>query len=282
MRRAPLTTTHPHGYVLARADRALGLVRISKNASTESKVRLLCEEWIAFGAFPGPSVAFIREPVSRFLSSIPETVLRMTEPQLAEVDRKDRVEVPEDVYRELLGNAASPIEQLAQLFLELVEYGFFDAHHEPQVSFLADRNMALRIDPWLYPTQAFERSIAQITARFGITTAPAGQRSNKGGAKPVAGRNGVVDLVRRISRTGVHARVRNAGLLGARYRGDSGPISLRDLNAFANRFAAEMKSAELPGSYRERILALYGADAALWRLVSDREGDARASEVWPF
>lgn len=282
MLRAPLTTTHPHGYVLARADRVLGLVRISKNASTESKVRLLCEEWIAFGAFPGPSVAFVREPVSRFLSSIPETVLRMTEPQLAEVERKDRVEIPEDVYGELLGNAALPIEQLAELFLELVEYGFFDAHHEPQVNFLADRNMALRIDPWLYPTQAFERSIDQIVTRFGITTAPGGQRSNKGGAKPVAGRNGVVDLIRKITRTGVHASVRNAGLLGARYRGDSGPIALRELNALANRFAAELKSAALPEAYRERVQSLYAADAALWRSVSDRNGDARASEVWPY
>ncbi|OZA54950.1 MAG: hypothetical protein B7X78_11240, partial [Sphingomonadales bacterium 39-62-4] len=99
--RAPLTTTHPHGYVLVREDRTLGLLRISKNASTESKVRLDCRDWIAFDQFDGPSVAFLREPYSRFLSSIPETMLRVTHFQIEDPSRKDRVVAPEDVYREL-------------------------------------------------------------------------------------------------------------------------------------------------------------------------------------
>lgn len=281
MQRPPLTTTHPHGHVIARTDRSVGLVRISKSASTESKVRLDCSEWIAFDEFDGPVVAFVREPFARFISSMPETVLRMTHFQQAESDRKDRVEIPEDIHHELAAAASAPIADFARLFLDLVEYAFFDAHHEPQVSFVADRQMRLRIDPWLYPTEEFERAISQIEARLGIACRPPGPRSNKGGAKPLAGRNAAVDMARRVTRTGVYRRVRHAGVLGLRYRGDGGPIDLRQLNELANRFTAELKSCDLAAGYRERVLGLYAADLMMWQAVRDAGGDVKTSEVWP-
>lgn len=281
MYRAPLTTTHPHGYVLARGDRTLGLVRISKNASTESKVRLRCVDWIAFDDFNGPSVAFVREPFARYLSSLPETVLRMTEAQIAEPSRKDRVVIPEDVHHELSAAATLPIADFARLFLELTEYAFFDAHHEPQVSFLADRALKLRIDPRLYQTEQFERSISQIRDWLHIDTAPAGPKSNQGGAKPQKGRTPAIDLARRITRTGVYRILHHSGVLGLRYRGHSGPITLGTMNALANRFSAELKGADLGEDYRRRVLTLYAADAALWNTVRDRGGDMHASGVWP-
>jgi hypothetical protein len=279
--RKPLTTTHPHGHVLARADRRLGLIRISKNASTESKVRLECRDWIAFAAFDGPTVAFLREPVSRFVSGVPETMLRMTHWVAAESWRGDRVEVPEDVYAELAGVAREPISAVVTRFLDLVEYAFFDAHHEPQHAFLSDRNLRLRIDPLLYLTESFEDAIARIEARTGIVTRKPADRGNRGGAKPEAGRTPLIDLARRTTRTGVYRKVAHSGFLGLRYRGASEPMRLRDLNGLANRFTREVKEFGVPGELRERILALYDLDNRLWQAVTARGGDVAASEVWP-
>jgi hypothetical protein len=279
--RKPLTTTHPHGHVLARADRRLGLIRISKNASTESKVRLECRDWIAFAAFDGPTVAFLREPVSRFVSGVPETMLRMTHWVAAESWRGDRVEVPEDVYAELAGVAREPISAVVTRFLDLVEYAFFDAHHEPQHAFLSDRNLRLRIDPLLYLTESFEDAIARIEARTGIVTRKPADRGNRGGAKPEAGRTRLIDLARRTTRTGVYRKVAHSGFLGLRYRGASEPMRLRDLNGLANRFTREVKEFGVPGELRERILALYDLDNRLWQAVTARGGDVAASEVWP-
>jgi hypothetical protein len=279
--RKPLTTTHPHGHVLARADRRLGLIRISKNASTESKVRLECRDWIAFAAFDGPTVAFLREPVSRFVSGVPETMLRMTHWVAAESWRGDRVEVPEDVYAELAGLAREPISAVVTRFLDLVEYAFFDAHHEPQHAFLSDRNLRLRIDPLLYLTESFEDAIARIEARTGIVTRKPADRGNRGGAKPEAGRTRLIDLARRTTRTGVYRKVAHSGFLGLRYRGASEPMRLRDLNGLANRFTREVKEFGVPGELRERILALYDLDNRLWQAVTARGGDVAASEVWP-
>lgn len=281
MLRKPLTTTHPHGYVLARRDRALGLLRISKNASTESKNRLACEDWLAFDDYKGPVVAFLREPVSRFLSSVPETALRMTHFAIAEEWRLDRVVIEEDIHHELLSIAQAPIGTVIEAFVELVAYDFFDAHHEPQHAFFTNRHMGLRVDPHLYLTESFDAAVQQIEARCGIRTpAPAG-RGNEGGAKPQTGRTPLIDLARKVTRTGVYRAVAHAGFLGQRYRGDAGPAQLREVNAMANQFAREVKGYPLPQALRDRILAIYALDQQLWADVTARGGDVAASAVWP-
>lgn len=279
--RRPLTTTHPHGYVLARRDRALALLRISKNASTESKNRLGCTDWLAFKAYQGPVVAFLREPVSRFLSSIPETALRMTHFAIAEEWRKDRVVIEEDIYEELLGLAQAPISKVIEAFVELVAYDFFDAHHEPQHAFFTNRHLELRIDPYLYLTESFESAVEQIEARCRISTAPRAGRGNEGGAKPLTGRTPLIDFARRATGTGVYRKVTHCGFLGQRYRGDPGPARLRELNAMANQFAREVKTHALPDEVRRKILAIYALDGELWRMVTASGGDVLASSVWP-
>jgi len=282
MSRKPLTTTHPHNHVIARKDRKLGLLRISKNASTESKVRLDCHDWVPFSAFDGPSVAFLREPVSRFFSSVPETMLRMTQFVLAEPDRLDRVEVPVDVYDELLGAADASIEAVIDLMLELTEYAFFDAHHEPQFAFMTDRHMGLSIDPHLYLTESFEQAVSQIEARFDVPTLKPRERVNKGGAKPQEGRTALIDFARKTTGTGVYKTLDHSGFLGQRYNGSSGAMQLRDLNDLANKFSREVKgySLDLPENVRARIEALYALDCELWKCVTDAGGDILASEVW--
>jgi hypothetical protein len=204
----------------------------------------------------------------------------MTHFVAADPSRGDQVVAPDDVYAELAACAAAPMADFAGKFLELAEYAFFDAHHEPQVSFLADREMRLRIDPRLYPTEHFERSISQIERWTGIAATPPAARSNQGGAKPLAGRTPAIDLARRLSRTGVYRTLAHSGLLGLRYNGNEGPLALRALNDLANRFAAELKSASLEAGFRERVLALYALDMELWSRVEEAGGDVPASAVW--
>ncbi len=281
MQRQPLTTTHPHGYLLARPDRALGLIRISKNASTESKVRLGCEDWVSFTRYDGPVVAFLREPVSRFLSSVPETILRMTDFATAQDWRKDRVVIPDDTHGELLDIARERVGVVLERFVDLIEYAFFDAHHEPQHAFFVDRDMGLRIDPYLYLTESFEAAIAQIEQRCSVSVPPATKRGNEGGKKPQAGKNIAVDLARRVSRTGVYRNVTNPGFLGRRYGDADETIALHELNRRCNQFVKELKAHDIDESLRARILTIYAVDHALWREVTDRGGDVRASEAWP-
>ena len=281
--RKPLTTTHPHKHVIARKDRKLGLIRISKNASTESKVRLDCHDWIAFSEFDGPVVAFLREPVARFYSSVPETMLRMTHFVVAEPNRLDRVEVPVDVYDELSAAADAPIEELMNLFLELVEYAFFDAHHEPQHAFILDRRMTLAIDPYLYLTESFEGAIGQIKSRLAVEALQPRERGNQGGAKPMKGRNVIADLGRRATGTGVYSNVRHSGFLGQRYNGESRPMQKRDLNELANRFIRDVKvfSREKGDELRTRIERLYALDCEWWQRVTEVGGDIKASDAFP-
>jgi hypothetical protein len=283
MLRKPLTTTHPHNHVITRKDRKLGLLRISKNASTESKVRLDCHDWIPFAEFDAPVVAFLREPVSRFFSSVPETMLRMTHFVVAEPNRLDRVEVPVDVYDELAGAAQAPVEKVIDLFLELAEYTFFDAHHEPQHAFMADRHMALSINPYLYLTESFEQAITEIEARFSVSTVKPRERGNKGGAKPHEGRTALIDFARKTTGTGVYKTVNHSGFLGQRYNGSSAAMQLRDLNDLANHFSREVKaySLDLPEDVRKRIEALYALDCELWQTITQKGGNVQASEVWP-
>lgn len=280
MVRKPLTTTHPHGHVLTRKDRALGLLRISKNASTESKTRLQCEDWLAFNQFNGPVVAFLREPVSRFLSSVPETILRMTHFAIAEEWRRDRVVIPEDTHQSLMDVADQPIDEVLRRFLDLVEYSFFDAHHEPQHAFFTDRKMKLRIDPLLYLTEDFETAVAQIEKRTSITTLRTEERGNRGGGKPLKGRTPAIDLARRVTATGVHRQVAHSGFLGSRYKGDPGSMTKGELNALSNQFTRELKSFDLPHDLRTRIAEVYAFDHELWETVTRRGGDVPASELW--
>lgn len=281
LHRHPLTNTHHHFYLRGRPDGALALVRISKNASTETKRRLGCSAWHSFDEFTGPVVAFLREPVARFLSSIPETALRMTDFVNAESNRLDRVEIPGDTFAELLASANRPIADVVNLWLELVDYGFFDAHHEPQTAFLMDRWMNLAIDPRLYLVEDIETAMQQIEARTGVRALGGANRGNRGGAKPIAARSASVDLMRRITRSGVYRTLAHSGFLGQRYRKSTGPIRLTDLNALANRFSDEIKAYEPSAIETSRIQMIYRSDQLLWARVKEQGGDVAASSIWP-
>jgi hypothetical protein len=282
MTRRPLTTTHPHGYVFSNKDHSLGLISISKNASSSIKNRFQLNYLEPFSSFSGNTISFLRDPYLRFMSSIPETLLRITDPGQAYPNHLDQVLVSEDIHSEICAIAKLPINDFISSYIDILSYSFFDAHHEPQFSFLADRFGRLRIDSYVYRVSAFEKAIAQIEARFGVRALASNLPANRSGEKPVAGRNAASHLFRVLTRTGVMETVYWGNPLIVRYNDSkhSKPIRRRDVNRFCNLFASEIKNQVLPNSFIQRVEDLYARDFALWRRLEAIGGDVPMSEIW--
>ncbi len=277
--RARLTTTHPHGSLVRRRDGSLALLRISKNASTELMNRLDCRDWVQFAENDAPIVLFLRDPVRRFVSSVPETLLRVQHPAIEDPLTLDRVVISEDVYAALEAVMDGPIEPLIDRFLDLIEEAPFDAHHEPQLSFFTGRDGALRLDGRVYAVENIEDGLQEIALRYGITLRDAVARFNVGGAKPLSGSTPLRMFARKITATGLYRRLPHSPLLARRYIDTPRTLRRHELNAMANRFAAEFKEHGLNADQTARVRALYHADIALWSRVRE-SSDRLLSEMF--
>lgn len=277
--RARLTTTHPHGSLVRRRDGSLALLRISKNASTELMNRLDCQDWVQFAKNDAPVVIFLRDPVRRFVSSVPETLLRVQHPAVEDAHVPDRVVISEDVYASLEALMKGPIESVIDGFLDLVEEAPFDAHHEPQLSFFTKRDGALRLDGRVFTVENIEDGLQQIALRYGISLRDTAARYNVGGAKPMSGSTPFRMVARKITRTGLYRRLPHSPLLATRYIEAPRVLRRHELNAMANRFAKELKEKGLTEKQTERVRALYHADIALWSRVRE-SSDRLLSELF--
>lgn len=157
------TTTHPFGSLWTNRSRSIGFIRISKCASTS--VTTACGldriEPIHGWSPSEPLFAILRDPTSRFLSSIPETVKRVFPQGILESDRLSRdVEVTRVVYEKIYHLSGSSPETLIERWLGLIaEHGFFDAHHEPMVHFLFRETDLPYGNPQLVPFRDVDRFI---------------------------------------------------------------------------------------------------------------------------
>ena len=279
-KRARLTTTHPHGAVICRRDHKLGLLRVSKNASTELMNRLDCRDWRLFSETDVPVVLFLREPVRRFVSSISETLLRVQHPAIEDFLSRDRVMVSEDVFFALSEVITRPISEIVDRLLDLIEEEPFDAHHEPQISFFTTRDGTPRLDARVYTVERLEEGLEKIALRYGIQTLQADNPYNVGGAKPVSGSTRIRDIVRRATKTGLYRPLPHPPLLAGRYtEATRGALQRRELNEMANAFATELKAEGLTEEQTARVRALYQADIALWTRVKDTD-DKLLSELF--
>ena len=279
-KRARLTVTHPHGAVICRQDRKLGLLRVSKNASTELMNRLECVDWQPFGEASVPMVVFLREPERRFVSSITETLLRVQHPAIEDPNTTDRVMVSEDVFAALADVMKEPVSVVIDRLLDLIEEQPFDAHHEPQISFFTNRDGSPRLDARVYTVERIEEGLEKIALRFGINNQPPGDRHNVGGAKPIVGSTRFRNFVRRTTKTGLYRTLLHPPLLAGRYAEASrDALQRRELNEMANKFATELKAAGLSEEQTARVRSFYQADIALWTRVKDTD-DKLLSELF--
>jgi len=132
---------HPYGRAWTDAKNSFGYVRISKNGSSAavSTLNLRSTFQLAPGASATvPLYAAIRDPISRLMSSIPETLKRAT------VDKSQfygSVQVNGEIYHRIIRLDTISVEKFAKGFLQIIqEYGPFDAHHESQYKFLFHLN----------------------------------------------------------------------------------------------------------------------------------------------
>ena len=168
MRNNYTTTTHPHGYMLTQKDLNFGFVRISKNASTtiSSIPEFTLKKWIPIRGFKGNIYVALRDPVDRFFSSIPETLIRFRHPEICEKENqiKQDLNISYDVYDFLLNVDIEKLDQFILKYIKLIEnFGFFDSHHEPQIYFLTDLTGKFYNDMFLFDITSSKESLNRIS-----------------------------------------------------------------------------------------------------------------------
>ena len=145
------TSTHPHGKLVTNFSKTLAFVRISKCASSTFAYRHKLYYWSSFSEHKNTYMTFcaIREPRSRFLSSIPETLCRIFNMESEETKHYfANVGVSGEVFSFLSKQIKKSGCFISSFIKTIEEHGFFDAHHEPMVRFLINENNQIEINPF--------------------------------------------------------------------------------------------------------------------------------------
>lgn len=192
MRKNFTTTTHPHGYMLTQKDPNFGFVRISKNASTtiSSIPEFKLKRWTSIKGFKGNIYVALRDPIDRFFSSIPETLIRFRHPAICEKENqmKQDVNISYDVYDFFLHVEIEKLDKFIIKYIELIEsFGFFDSHHEPQIYFLTDLTGKFYHDMFLFDITSSKEFLTRISKienlNFNISIKKKNDGSLKSGQK---------------------------------------------------------------------------------------------------
>ena len=157
---------------------------ISKCASTSIKFHpslgLDTNTLVNIESYQSNTYACIRDPISRFFSSIAETLQRYTTRHFCEPTWKSAVLVSQDIYDELQ-NLHKNIMQ-PKIFLEgyisLLKNGFFDAHHMPQKFFLTHQDNTLINDMHLFCQDSLELAVTEVCRQNFLQYTP-GHRLNE-------------------------------------------------------------------------------------------------------
>lgn len=143
------------GKALANSNRSLALVRIPKVASSNLRTSLQLVDWVDCGELDLSTtriLLFLRNPISRFLSGIPETLLRAT-PRGGEYSGD--VEVSPSIYEQICDLDVSSPGKLVKGFSEIItSNGYFDPHHFPSVWFCYTRDRFPRCEPEIFDVSA--------------------------------------------------------------------------------------------------------------------------------
>jgi len=139
-----VSTTHHYGYLNHNIDKKFGFVRISKSGSTSftSCEKLGLNSYFKIKDYKNDIYAALRNPHARFLSSIPETLSRIKccSENMKFPDRMN-LNVSNDIVDLIENNNDKSPSEVFYLFIDIIKnYGFFDAHHEPQYFFLTNIN----------------------------------------------------------------------------------------------------------------------------------------------
>lgn len=162
------TTTHPYGYASV-GNGDLAFIRISKNASTFIASSLNLNRWERIDRLPQHRfLCALRDPESRFLSGVGETIGR-----IGVFAQEADVAVDLRILRavtELCHSFDGDVAGFLLGYLAIIDrFGFFDAHHEPQHYFLIDAEEAgLEIE--YFNVRDADRALAVLSQSYTVRT----------------------------------------------------------------------------------------------------------------
>ena len=155
------TFNHPHGYFVTNYLETLGFVRISKCGSSTFSHRHELNKWKKFSDAKNISLTLccLRDPYSRIISSIPETLNRLYCEEIPE-SKFDwtNLKISKDVYVFLSKKIKADPKSLLYCFQEAINhFGFFDTCHEPMTNFLFSKNGDIEINPYMFTLNKMDK-----------------------------------------------------------------------------------------------------------------------------
>lgn len=180
-RRKPSSITHPFGRLLTQQEQTFGYLPISKNGSSSFKLvpQFRLNKWVSVREFTSkPIYCAFRNPVERFFSSVPETLKRFRIPADPRQIGKDLL-ISYDIFEELKKLCNKTPEHFICGFLEILEWSFFDAHHEPQATFVLDsEGKAYNSDVDVFPLNRLSETIRTVALRHNIALSSYNDKAN--------------------------------------------------------------------------------------------------------
>jgi len=158
------TSTHPHGKMWTNEDQSIEFLRISKNGSTSftKNLNLNFPKKFTSSRISALKLACIRNPYERFLSSIPETLKRIATKKV----KGDDVVVTQNIFDHILCSTMMGSEEILDVFMSAIaSFGFFDAHHEPQVHFFLKNDGTIAFDPHCFDLRYMDDLIQVLGGR---------------------------------------------------------------------------------------------------------------------
>lgn len=295
------SVNHPHGMFATNRRRDFGFVRISKCGSNTMKNHFALFDWVPFyeeADFPR-MLCCLRDPYDRFLSSIPETLKRMRLPlsidTISSGFEGDVVVCPE-FYRGVGALDFSESVSFVSDFLSLIEkLGFVDAHHEPQVNFLCDKDGVQEVNPELFmmaKMQAVAASLPGYNEQKWIVGNNRGQgfgsQGINQGQRPWM-KGGLVQRGRRIKEVFLNGekRVRISSFgeypvahpINKLIGGSNIPFGSLEVDVALANFYSLMKKNALDERTKQRIRNLYRGDFELVDAVRNRTAGSKCVEL---
>lgn len=183
-KRSRTNINHHFHYVVPSLVRDFAFMRISKSASNSIRkyqpFGLNHNNLIHASLYPYEIYCCIRNPIDRFISSIPETLLRYTVRHLSKKNWSSAVYVSEDVSVRLdaLTQVNDPSVFLFE-YLSLISEGPFDAHHQPQVDFITNQNLELIRPMSFFLLDRMNDAFQLICLNYDLNYTPLGHKNAK-------------------------------------------------------------------------------------------------------
>jgi hypothetical protein len=160
------SNTHPYEKVWTSEDSEFGYLRISKNGSTTFSDTFNLNKIVDIHKFKQPIYCALRNPYDRFISSILETIKRISYSERAIRSPLD-VLVSKKIFESVLNLEFNNTSNFITEYIKLIDcFGFFDAHHEPQYYFLLSPEFKVLSDIDIFPLYDMRNQIEKINYKY--------------------------------------------------------------------------------------------------------------------